>query len=153
MATSTMFCITDKSPIHIVTEKVVHNIIGCDNVNGDYAIHLGCNKPMQWIESKHLEGLLDTNLFIKKQALDADASVTPAIISHKDNVNINVYNNFCELYMADTRNKKAPEWDGCWFFQGLTMRVVDKLLCHAKMHDNKIYYLVEWGDRFKMKPL
>ncbi len=55
--------------------------------------------------------------------------------------------------MVDTRNKKSPEWDGCWFFQGLTMRVMDKLLCHAKMCDNKIYYLVEWGDQFKMKPL
>ena len=30
---------------------------------------------------------------------------------------------------------------------------MDKLLCHAKMCDNKIYYLVEWGDQFKMKPL
>jgi len=32
------------------------------------------------------------------------------------------------------------------------MHVVDKLLCCAKMCDNNIYYLVEWGNQFKMKP-
>ncbi len=81
------------------------------------------------------------------------AMVIPAIISCNDNVNIDLYNKFCKLYMADTRKKKSFEWDGHWFFQGLAMRVVDKLLCHAKMCDNKIYYLVEWGNQFKMKPL
>jgi len=152
MPTSTMFRITDKSPIRVVTEKVVHDIVGRDDVNGNYAIRLGCDEPMRWIDSKNLEGFLDTNLFIKKQALDAGALVTPAIISRKDNVNIDVYENFCNLYMEDTRNKKSPGWDGHWFFQGLAMHVMDKLLCRAKMRDNNIYYLVEWGDRFKMKP-
>jgi len=90
MPTSTMFCITDKSPIRIVTEKVVHDIVGHDDINGNYAICLGCNKPMRWIDSKYLEGFLDTDLFIKKQALDAGALVTPAIISCEDNVNIDV---------------------------------------------------------------
>jgi len=148
-----MFRITDKSPIRVVMEKVVHDIVGRDDVNGNYAICLGCDEPMRWIDSKNLEGFLDTDLFIKKQALDAGALVIPAIISREDNVNIDVYENFCDLYMEDTRNKKSPGWDGHWFFQGLTMRVVDKLLCHAKMHDNNIYYLVEWGNWFKIKPL
>jgi len=122
-----MFRITDKkSPIHVVMEKVVHDIVSHDDVNRNYAICLGCDKPMWWIPSKCLEGFLDNDLFIKKQALDAGALVTPAIISRKDNVNIDVYENFCNLYKEDTRNKKSPGWDGRWFFQGLAMRVTDK---------------------------
>jgi len=61
----------DKSPIHVATQKVIHDIVGHDDVKGDYAIHLGCDKPMQRIKSKHLKGFLDTDLLIKKQALDA----------------------------------------------------------------------------------
>jgi len=142
----------DKAPILIVMEKVIHDIVSHD-VDGDYAIRLGCNKPMQWIVSKHLHGFLDLDLLIKKQALDAGVSVSPAIISHGDNVNIDLYNEFCKLYMADTGNKKSPGWDGHWFYQGQAMRVIDKLLCRAKLCNNKFYYLVEWGDQFKMKPL
>ena len=108
MVTSTMLHIMEKSPFRIVMAKVVHDIVGRDDVNGNYVIRLGCKEPMRWIDSKYLERFLDTNLFIKKQALDAGASVTPAIISHEDNMNIDVYNNFCKLYMADTRNKKSP---------------------------------------------
>jgi len=150
MATSTKYCITEKAPIAVVAEKVVHDIVGCD-VDGEYAICLGCDKPMQWIKSKYLKGCLDLDLLIKKQALDAGAMVTPAIICHDDNMNIVLYNEFCKLYMVDTRNNKSPLWDGCWFYQGRAMHVVDKLLCYAKMLDNKIYYLVEWGNQFKMK--
>jgi len=109
-------------------------------------IHLGCDKPKVWIKSKHLKGFLGSNLLIKKQALDAGVLVSHANISHDDNVNMDLYNNFCKIYMADTRNKKSPLWDGRWFYQGQTMHDVDKLLCHAKMCNNKIYYLVKWGN-------
>jgi len=146
-----MYCIKEKVSLSVVMERVVHDIIGRD-VHGDYAICLGCDKPIQWIESKYLKGYLDLDLLIKKQAFNASAMVSHVIICHYDNININLYNKFCELYMEDTRNKKSPLWDGRWFYQGRVMRVMDKLLCHAKMHDNKVYYLVEWGNRFKMKP-
>ncbi len=114
-------------------QKVIHDIVGHDDVNGYYLICLGCNKPMQWIKSKHLEGFLDTDLLIKKQTLDTGAMVSHAIISYDKNVNIVLYNEFCKLYMADTRNKKSPGCNGHWFYQGQAMHVIDKLLCHAKM--------------------
>jgi len=59
-----MFCIT---------EQVVYNIVGHHH-DGDlteYAICLGCNKPKVWIELDLLKGFLDTDLLLKKQALDA----------------------------------------------------------------------------------
>jgi len=146
-----MYRIKEKGTLKVVTQQVVHDIVG-RNVCGEYAIRLGCDKPIQWFASKYLKGNLDLNLLIKKQALDAGATVSPAIVSRDDNVNIGLYNEFCELYMSDTRDKKSPVWDGRWFYQGRAMRVVDKLLCRARMRDDKLYYLVEWGDRFKFKP-
>jgi len=112
--TCTMYRIKEKVSLSVVMERVVHDIVSCD-VHGEYAICLGCNKPIQWIKSKYLKGYLDLDLLIKKQALDAGITVSPVIICHDDNVNINLYNKFCELYMKDTRNKKSPSWDGHWF--------------------------------------
>jgi len=114
MAISTMFCITGKAPIGIVMQQVVHDIVGHhgDGYLTEYLVHLGCNKPKIWIKLKHLQGFLDLDLLIKKQALDAGVLVSPADISCDDNVNIVLYNEFCQIYMADTRNKKSPWWDG-----------------------------------------
>ncbi len=93
-----MYCIEEKATLSVVMERVVHDIVGHD-VHGEYAIRLGCNKPIQWIKSKYLKGYLDLDLLIKKQAFNASAMVSHVIICHYDNININLYNKFCELYM------------------------------------------------------
>jgi len=145
-----MYRIKEKGSVAVVMEGVVHDIVGHD-VHGDYVIRLGCDKPIQWMDPKYLKGYLDLDLLIKKEALGTGATLSPVIIPHEDNVNINLYKEFCELYMEDTRNKKSPLWDSHWFYQGRAMRVVDKLRCCARMRGNKVYYLVEWGNQFKMK--
>jgi len=84
-----MYRIKEKVSLSVVMERVVHDIIS-HAVHGEYAICLGCDKPIQWIELKYLKGYLDLDLLIEKQSLDAGATVSHVIIHHDDNVNIDL---------------------------------------------------------------
>jgi len=70
-----MYHIKEKGTVKVVMQQVVHDIVG-RNVCGEYAICLGCDKPIQWFASKYLKGYLDLDLLIKKQALNVGTTVS-----------------------------------------------------------------------------